>query len=260
MLFIALWCGIITPISAVRSATQPHTDASAPVTGNPVTGNPVTGNIHPNQLIDPVEPIKPIDPGKFLYESGRWVEAATVLQQAVIDARSQGNRLAEAIALSNLSLVQQQLGNWVSATQTIEQAISLLQTSTVQTSTVDDHNSQDDHNSHPSVLAQALEVQGRLQLSRGEAEAALNTWKRVETYADRLQDHDAVVRSRINQAQALQALGMYRRAITLLEQLVNSFSSPSPMPAPTPAQVVALRSLGDAPARCWSTRPGDRYP
>jgi CHAT domain-containing protein len=170
----------------------------------------------------------PIEQGKSLYDSGKFTEAATVLQQAAAAAQSQGDTSAEAIALSNLSLVQQQLGNWTSATQAIEQAIALLQTSTV--------------GDRDSVLAQALEVQGRLQLSRGDAEAALNTWKQAGLYADRLHDPNGVIRSGINQSQALQALGMYRRAITTLEQLRDSFANQPP----APAQVVALRSLGDA--------------
>ena len=197
VLFTVLLCSSITP------AATPHS---------------------PAPLI--IENPQPIEQGKSLYESGKFAEAAAILHQAVTEAHSQGKVLDEAIALSNLSLVQQQLGNWTDATQAIEQAILLLQAKP----------------SNDSVLVQALEVQGRLQLSRGDAEAALNTWKQAGMYADRLKDQNGIIRSGINQAQALQALGMYRRAITTLEQLADSFSSQPP----TPAQVVALRSLGDA--------------
>ena len=169
-----------------------------------------------------------IEQGKSLYDAGKFTEAAAILQQAATDARSQNDPLAEAIALSNLSLVQQQLGNWTESTQAIDQAISLLQTSSA--------------GDRDSVLAQALEVQGRLQLSRGDAESALNTWKQAGVYADRLHDQTGVIRSGINQAQAFQALGMYRRAITTLKQLTDSFAAQPP----AAAQVVALRSLGDA--------------
>ncbi|MBD3884709.1 CHAT domain-containing protein [Phormidium tenue FACHB-886] len=198
-LLTALLCSLLTPAFAI-----PSTSAST-----------LTAQITPS-----------LEQGKSLYESGNFAEAAAVLHQAAAAARSQNDPLTEAIALSNLSLVQQQLGNWTEATQAIEQAISLLQA-------IPDRD---------AVLAQALEVQGRLQFSRGDAEAALNTWKQAGTYYDRLRDPNGVIRSRINQAQALQALGMYRRAITTLEQLVNSFSAQPP----TAAQVVALRSLGDA--------------
>jgi CHAT domain-containing protein len=192
-LVTVLLCSLITPVWAADPPTQPEASQAL------------------------------VEQGKSLYESGNFVEAAAVLQQAV--AQSPNNPVAAAIALSNLSLVQQQLGNWIAATEAIEQAIALLQ------ATPDSG----------AVLAQALDVQGRLQLALGNAEAALETWQQAGRYADRLHDANWIIRNRINQSQALQALGMYRRAITTLEQLTDAFTDP-----PTAAQVVALRSLGEA--------------
>jgi CHAT domain-containing protein len=200
-LVFVLLCSTITPVLAIAPTVVPNsaTPGSAPTL---------------------------VEQGRSRYEAGQLVEAATLLQQAAAAARSQQDRLTEAIALSNLSLVQQQLGNWAEATQAIEQAMTLLRANPDQ----------------GAVLAQALEVQGRLQLSQGNAEAALATWQQAGDYYDRLQDQSGILRSGINQAQALQTLGLYRRAITTLDQLADSFSTQTP----TPAQVVALRSLGDA--------------
>ncbi|HEY9640314.1 MAG TPA: CHAT domain-containing protein, partial [Coleofasciculaceae cyanobacterium] len=214
-LFTALGWGMLLPGFAAQPIAQ-SAGAGAP-------------NLPSSQpLVEPalVQPAL-VEQGKSLYDAGKLAEAAAVLQQAA--AQSSHDPVAKAIALSNLCLVQQQLGNWTVATQAIEQAIALLQAVP----------------ESGAVLAQALEVQGRLQLTRGDAEAALETWQQAERYADRLKDTSGVIRNRINQSQALQALGMYRRAITTLEQLTDSFSA-APDAAPTSAQVVALRSLGEA--------------
>ncbi|HEY9598795.1 MAG TPA: CHAT domain-containing protein, partial [Cyanophyceae cyanobacterium] len=58
-----------------------------------------------------------------------------------------------------------------------------------------------------------------LQLAMGQPEAALETWKQAEDAYKAAGDDAGVMGSQINQAQALQTLGFYRRAQTLLEQV-----------------------------------------
>jgi CHAT domain-containing protein len=166
--------------------------------------------------------------GRSLYEAGQFAAAVEVLRQAVRQYQAQVDSLGEAIALSNLSLVYQQLGQWSEATTAITTALDRLQG-------INDPGKQ-------AILAQALDVQGRLQLSQGQAEAALATWEQATQIYQDLEDQVGIVRTQINQAEALQALGLYRRAILLLDGITESLQEqPDSL-----VQVVALRSLGDA--------------
>ncbi|MGI0487535.1 hypothetical protein ACN4EK_18995 [Pantanalinema rosaneae CENA516] len=69
------------------------------------------------------------------------------------------------------------------------------------------------------VLAQILDIPGSLQLDTGRAEPALATWQNSQKTYQQLGDQGGVARSRINQVQALQTLGFYRRALTTLTEV-----------------------------------------
>jgi CHAT domain-containing protein/tetratricopeptide (TPR) repeat protein len=158
------------------------------------------------------------------YEAGQFLEAIELLQQAVQLYRD--DPLRRAVALSNLALVYQQAGQWAMANQAMEQSLEIL--------------ARLDGNSRLAVLAQALNIQGRLQLAQGKAEPALTSWKQAATLYQQLNDATSEAQSRLNQAQALQALGLYRRAIDLLTELSQIESLPDLL------QATILRSLGDA--------------
>ena len=164
--------------------------------------------------------------GRELYGNGELAAAAIAWQQAVIAYQTQGDRLNQAMALSNLSLAYQQLGQWSKATQAITDSLDLLKTEGKQ---------------GRSVLAQALNTQGGLQLALGQSEQALETWQQAENVYAQAEDRSGIIRSQINQAQALQALGLYRRALKTLTQ-VNQALETQPDP---PLKAVGLRSLGN---------------
>src|SRR5437868_6608020 len=69
-----------------------------------------------------------VQQGKSLYEAGRFEEAAQLWQQAANAFATQGDKLNQAMALSNLSSTFQQLGQWDKANQTITESLNLLQT------------------------------------------------------------------------------------------------------------------------------------
>ena len=167
--------------------------------------------------------------GQSLYETGRYGEAVMVLDEAILNYRNQGNALGEAIAQSNLSLVYQGLGRWQDATAAIENSLSILSRLNNQV-----------------VQAQALDIQGELQFSQGQFEQALSTWEQsAELYLhqDNSQEMQAaLIRNSVHQAEALQALGLYRRAIAVLNPLTQSIQDEPP----SQIQAAALRSLGDA--------------
>lgn len=169
-----------------------------------------------------------VNQGRTLYETGQFAAAAQVLERAVQQYRGQGDSLGESIALSNLSLVYQQLGRWDEAAEAITTSLEQLQASTSP--------------ERSSLLAQALDIQGRLQLTRGQGEAALETWEQAAVLYEELGNESAVIRSGINQAEALQSLGLYRRAILTLDRLTQSLQDqPDSLES-----VSALRSLGEA--------------
>jgi CHAT domain-containing protein len=165
--------------------------------------------------------------GKANYDAGQWSAAIQVLQQARQAYEAQGDRLGVAIAASNLALVYQQVGQWPEALSAIARSLQELESP--------------DLAGRLPLLAQALDIQGRLQLSQGQAEAALMTWEKAAQLYDQLGDRASLMRNRVNQAEAMQALGFYRRAITTLTQLTDTTHEPASL-----TQVVALRSLGDA--------------
>ncbi|MCP6761769.1 MAG: CHAT domain-containing protein [Fischerella sp. CENA71] len=162
--------------------------------------------------------------GKALYDNGQFAQAVQVLQQAAQNYRQQGETKKLAVTLSNLSLAYQQLGAWNEAKQAITESLNLL-------------NSTDD----PKILAQTLDIQGRLQLAIGQPEEALKTWQQAAKIYTQINDQNGVVRSQINQAQALISSGFYRRAEATLLQVKQTLRSQSDSPEKT----VMLRSLGD---------------
>ena len=166
--------------------------------------------------------------GKMLYEAGQFAEAVKVLQQAVKIYNSQGNELRQAVALSNLALAYQKLGNLTPAQQAITDSLKLLEKSS---------NAQ-----NLQILAPILDIQGSIQLDLGQAQQALNTWQRAEVSYKQLGDQKGITRDRINQAQAWQVLGFYRRGLTILTQLQQQLQSqPNSV-----TKAVELRSFGDA--------------
>ena len=135
------------------------------------------------------------------------------------------------MTLSNLSLAYQQIGQWQQAQSASAQSLNLLQTG------------QNTSNSkeRSQLLAQALDVQGRLQLAQGQAEPALATWRQSVDIYTKIGDEAGLTRNRINSAQALQALGLYRQARKTLEQVKQTLQK-----QPDSAlKATGLRSLGN---------------
>ena len=169
--------------------------------------------------------------GTTLYSAERFNDAASVFQQAAAAFIAQGDELRQAMSLSNVSLCYQQLGQWPQARQAIAESLNLLQT----------QQNMGTSKERMQILAQTLDVQGRLQLAQGQAELALTTWRQAtDTYAQ-ISDEAGLTRSRINSAQALQALGLYRQAQkTLTESTQLLQKEPD-----SPLKVTGLRSLGN---------------
>ena len=164
--------------------------------------------------------------GRKLYKTGQFTEAIAIWEQAAQAYQKRGDKLGQARVLSNLSLAYQQIGQWSQATEAITDSLNILAT--------------EQEGSLP-ILAQALNTQGNLQLMIGQAEWALSTWEKAEATYAQIEDDIGVLRSQINQAQALKALGLYRRALKNLKQVSQSLEGQPD----SRLKVVGLRLFGN---------------
>ncbi|PZV09011.1 MAG: hypothetical protein DCF22_19200 [Leptolyngbya sp.] len=163
------------------------------------------------------------------YQAGQLSDAIALWQQAATLYEKSGDRLNQALVLSFLAAALEDLGQWTQANATIDQALSLLnaQATAANPDTA-------------AILAQVLTIQGKLQLVQGKATAALETWHQAEAHYRKAKDASGVLGSQINQARALQAEGLYRRAAALLTQVEQSVQSQPD----ERLKVTGLRSLG----------------
>ncbi|MCC5622818.1 tetratricopeptide repeat protein, partial [Nostoc sp. CHAB 5715] len=172
-----------------------------------------------------------VEQGKILYDTGQFTEAIKLLQQAAAAFKTSKDGLQEAMTLSNLSLAYQQLGLWAEAEEAIAQCLKLLQSGENTGSSGE----------RSQIIAQALDVQGQLQLAQGQAEAALTTWQKAADIYQQIGDKARLTRNQINSAQALQALGLYLQANKILNEVQQTLTSlPDSLLVAT-----GLRSLGN---------------
>jgi CHAT domain-containing protein/tetratricopeptide (TPR) repeat protein len=162
--------------------------------------------------------------GTQLYQAGQFSAAVTAFQQAAQTYQSQGATLKQAAALSNLALTYQQLGLWNEAQQAIAASLKWVE-----------------RGENGKALAQALEIQGGLQLAMGQPDRALETWQRVEKLYATVHDQPGLLRTQLNQAKAFQVQGFYQRALMILEKLEQQLQSQPD----SVTKAAALRSLGD---------------
>lgn len=177
-----------------------------------------------------------VEQGKKFYDAEQFTQAIALLQQAVNSFKASGDKLNQAMALSNLTLAYQQLGQWDQAEDAIASSLNLLGYS-VQGRKGEGENSQIQN---LQVLAQVLDVKGRLQLARGQTELALTTWQQAADIYVKLKNDAGLTRNKINSAQALQTLGNYRQAEKTLTQVQQSLQK-----QPSELKALGLRSLGN---------------
>ncbi len=164
-----------------------------------------------------------------LYETGQFPQAIALLKQLGADYATKGDEFGQARVSRNLSLVYQQTGEWQAATEAITDSLKRLQ-------------GQSQSREETKLLAEALEVQGKLQLSVGESEQALKTWREAADTYKQIEDITGVNRSQINQTQAQRRLGLYREALDTLKRVNASFKEQPD----TLLKAKELKSLGDA--------------
>ncbi|MCU0542230.1 MAG: CHAT domain-containing protein [Oscillatoriaceae cyanobacterium Prado104] len=184
-------------------------------------------------------PVYLIQEAQRFYEQRQFDRSATIWQQAAAAFAVKKDVLNQAMALSNLSLTYQQFGQWEGAKSAIAESFNLLDRLA---------NSSD----RQRILAQTLEIQGRLQRESGDSERAIETWqKAANIYTQIGQQKNAVIQNQINQSQALQDLGLYPRACkSLLKAFavdIQDCKTLTELPAATSSQkLAAITNLSDS--------------
>ncbi len=174
----------------------------------------------------PENPKSLFNQGTNLLEAGRFTEAAKFWEQAAANFQQQGDIINQARSLNYLSLSYQNLGDWQQAKNAITQSLNLLQK----------------QKGNAATLAVAFNTQGTIQIAMGETEAALQAWRIAAKAYKSADDPIGEIGSKINQAQALQALGLYHQANKLLVN-VNGELQNQP---DSQLKVKGLQSLGEA--------------
>ncbi|MDY6783980.1 MAG: CHAT domain-containing protein [Cyanobacteriota bacterium] len=176
-----------------------------------------------------IEPTRDLErEARQLYEGGQYERAIQLLQQALVEMGDRGDLAGGAIASRNLAQVYLKLGQVEQADTSLKTSLQLVQ-------------NLENNGERQRITAQILEIQGQLQLVRGDSEDALDSWqKATETY-QQIDDLVGATRNQINQTQALQNLGLYGRANKNLTALKTALLDQPD----TLLKARALQNLGD---------------
>jgi len=166
--------------------------------------------------------------GREAYENSQFAESVKIWQQAAQSYQSQGDRLNQAMVLSNLALAHQELGQLSEASEAIGKALKILETAP-------------DTPDRRRIFAQVLNTQGSWQMAQGQATAAMTTLQQAADTYKQVGDQAGVIRSLLNQAQILRVLGLYRRALTTLTEVKQSLQTQPD----SPLKATGLRHLGN---------------
>lgn len=225
--FVALaaisFCLAIAPISKQAVASIPS-PAQAIVT------------VPDSRVIAVSSPAGELEAGRTHYVAGRFSEAVSAWQAAATGYAAQSDRSQQALSLSYLSLAYQALSQWDAAQTAIDTSLGLL--------------NQSPEASSPILWAHALNTQASLWLHLGQPQSALEAWEQAQSYYQQANDALGAIGSQINQAQALQQLGFYRRSS---EQLATINQQLSSLPD-SDLKITALRNLGTALRRTGDFR------
>lgn len=171
-----------------------------------------------------------------LYQQGNYPETIELLETLADRYAVQGDDLSQARIIRNLSLVYLQVGELTKADNAIKKSLDII------CQNIDCESPQKNRDrKYLSVLAQILEVKGKLEYNYGNPEDAQETWKKTAKIYQQLEDIQNTIRVIISQVQALRSLGLYRTAMDNLIAIEE-------MLAAQPDNLIkaqALQSLGE---------------
>ncbi|MGC9506065.1 CHAT domain-containing tetratricopeptide repeat protein, partial [Baaleninema sp.] len=209
-----LWLGLM-PTLALPASSREGVETPAAV---------MAQGANPRQLLQR---------GLTVYENDEFTEAIELWQEATRrfqDSNAIDDRLGEALAYNYMSLAYQHLRDWENAGQAIDRSLEILENWTDSQSST-----------YFEVYAKVLNTRGTLQHSRDrDVEAALQSWQEAARYYAEAGDDRGVVTSQLNQAQALQGLGLSLQANRLLGEIYRSLNAQ----VDSQIKATALRDFG----------------
>ncbi|MGI0494189.1 CHAT domain-containing protein [Alkalinema pantanalense CENA528] len=166
--------------------------------------------------------------GRQFYRAGKFGDAIAAWQMATQIYHDLENTPNEALSLSYLALGQQALNQWDAAKQAIDRSIQLLKATPGKIDA--------------RLWAQVLNTKAQLLLNTNQADTALELWQQAQKYYETAKDPIGQLGTQVNQAQALQQLGFYRRAKQQLDTVMQTVAT-------TPndqLKMVGFQSAGNA--------------
>src|SRR6476469_1601577 len=153
--------------------------------------------------VNPPQAVQLVRQARTLYREERFSEAVPLLQQAAAQFESKGENLDRAAALSNLAATYGQLGLWEEAEKAVNASLSAVRT---QTKTPEQQR----------ILAETLNIQGQLQLERGQTQDAIDNFNLSAKIFEQIDRKNQFFQVQINQSRAWEILGLYPRACKIL--------------------------------------------
>jgi tetratricopeptide (TPR) repeat protein len=144
---------------------------------------------------------------KQSYQAENYEQSVNLWQQLAEVFGNQEDSLNQGMALSNLALSYQKLGQWDLAQKVVIESLNLLEN---QSNTAE----------KKRIYAQSLDIKAQAQKNIGNLEDALATWQQSAEIYREIQGESLWSKNLINQAQTLQDLGLYNLACqTFLKSL-----------------------------------------
>jgi len=153
-------------------------------------------------------PAQLVQQAQELYQAGKFSQSINRLKRAEIVYQNQKKYLQQVQVLSLTSLSQQHLGQWQAAQKNLENGFDLLE-------------SVSDSRAKAQVLAQIWNVSGHYQYGKGNSRKALEDWQQGEKLYRQLNDTLGINGSLLDQAQALEKMGFYRRSCNYVLEALN---------------------------------------
>ncbi|MGK7946369.1 MAG: CHAT domain-containing protein, partial [Microcystaceae cyanobacterium] len=146
--------------------------------------------------------------GNASYQAENYDQAIKLWENGLQNLDNSSNKLLKAEILTNLALAYQKVGKIDQATETATHSIDILKSQPQNAETL-------------SLLARALNNQGVLQLTWGQSQSALNSFKQATQLYQQNKLTNAENKGSLNQVYALKDLGRNQAAIALLNPLYH---------------------------------------
>ncbi|MEM9213220.1 MAG: CHAT domain-containing protein [Cyanobacteria bacterium P01_F01_bin.150] len=197
----------------------------------------------PSSEIASNSPQASFNQGIQAFQSERFAEAIAHWHQALVPTSVPHAPLHHALILNNLSLAHQHLGQWSNAETTLTQSLEILEQEleTFDEAEASSGPASADQKSW-NYYGKALNTHGWFYWRQGQPEQALEAWQQATSAYKTAQFVSGILGSQINQARALQSLGLSVAAKETLEHVQQQMDG-QPDSA---AKAIALQSLGNA--------------